>query len=893
MLPSGTVTFLFSDIEGSTQLLQAIGVSRYEDVLQQHRRLLRAAFVRHSGHEFGTEGDAHFVAFARAVDAVRAASDAQRALATHAWAEGERIRVRIGLHTCEATVTGSNYVGIGVHRAARIGAAGHGGQVVLSQTTRDLLADDPDVPCVDLGAHRLKDFGEPQRLYQLAGPDLPREFPPLRTPEERRTNLPARLPPLFGRESELDAIRAMVLRGDARVVTLTGPGGTGKTSLSRQAAADLLGEFADGVYVVMLQALSEPELLLPAIAQTLGVREAAGQSLSAYLAPKEILLVLDNFEQIIGGAPTLADLLGEAPYVKLIVTSREPLHVAGERVFPVPPLALPDLRHGGEHLAIAACASVRLFVARAQSVQPFFALTPQNAPAVAELCVRLDGLPLALELAAARTPLLSPEAMLKRLGERLKLLTGGARDVPQRQRTLRNTLRWSYELLEPDERALFARLAVFAGGFTLEAAEAVCDADIATVASLVDRSMVRRDGDRFGMLETIREFALEQLRASPDADSVRDRHAAFFEALAEETYARRWHDDKAGLDLLEREHDNLRAALDELRSRDAHRALRLAGALGWFWHLHSHFGEGSRRLAEALKASPEPGEARARALAAAGEIAAWSGDLATARPCIEAAVTLWRSRGATQEVACALIDLGWGCFFAGDADARRYMEEGLRPAAIGRRSAARQSCANRAPPGSRESPRARHRRTHGARSARRGAGDTGSPFGALRAPLPGRLPAHSRRLRRGRAALPARARARRGAWGPRGNGDRDSGRRDGGRRLSATPCAPCGSGEPPRRNSKRWPSISRESSSGARCSSATSDTHARSLARKAPPHGTRGAVRPSSRRSCWRSAPISPPDLAPRRTDLASRPALSRGRRPPTGRSSRSGTMRR
>ncbi len=421
----------------------------------------------------------------------------------------------------------------------------------------------------------------------------------------------------------------------------------------------------------------EPELLLPAIAQTLGVREAAGQSLSAYLAPKEILLVLDNFEQIIGGAPTLADLLGEAPYVKLIVTSREPLHVAGERVFPVPPLALPDLRHGGEHLAIAACASVRLFVARAQAVQPFFALTPQNAPAVAELCVRLDGLPLALELAAARTPLLSPEAMLKRLGERLKLLTGGARDVPQRQRTLRNTLRWSYELLEPDERALFARLAVFAGGFTLEAAEAVCDAEIATVASLVDRSMVRRDGDRFGMLETVREFALEQLRASPDADSVRDRHAAFFEALAEETYARRWHDDKAGLDLLEREHDNLRAALDELRSRDAHRALRLAGALGWFWHLHSHFGEGSRRLAEALKASPEPGEARARALAAAGEIAAWSGDLATARPCIDAAVTLWRSRGATQEVACALIDLGWGCFFAGDADARRYMEEGL------------------------------------------------------------------------------------------------------------------------------------------------------------------------------------------------------------------------
>ena len=503
---------------------------------------------------------------------------------------------------------------------------------MLSQTTRDLLEDDPDVTCVDLGAHRLKDFAQPQRLYQLVGPDLPREFPPLRTPEERRTNLPARLAPLFGRESELDAIRAMVRRDDARLVTLTGPGGTGKTRLALQAAADLLDDFAGGAYVVMLQAIREPELLLPTIAQTLGVSEAAGQSLSAYLAPKELLLVLDNFEQIIGGAPTLADLLAQAPHVKLIVTSREPLHIAGEQVFPVPPLALPDPRRAGEPAAIAGCASVRLFVARAQSVEPGFALTPQNAAAVAELCVRLDGLPLALELAAARIPLLSPEAMLKRLGERLKLLTGGARDLPQRQRTLRNTLQWSYELLEADERALFARLAVFAGGFTLEAAEAVCDADIATVAALVDRSMVRRDGDRFGMLETIREFALEQLRGERRCRF--DSRAAFrlLRAIAEQAHARRWHDDKAGLDLLEREHDNLRAALDDLRARDAHRALRLAGALGWFWHLHSHFSEGRRRLAEALAASSEPDDARARALAAAGEIAAWSGDLATARP---------------------------------------------------------------------------------------------------------------------------------------------------------------------------------------------------------------------------------------------------------------------
>ena len=678
MRPTGTVTFLFSDIEGSTALLQAIGAARYESALQQHRGLLRGAFANHSGHEFGTEGDSLFVAFGRAVDAVRAAADAQRALSSHAWAAGERIRVRMGIHTCEANLSGDDYVGIGVHRAARISAAGHGEQILLSQTTHDLLEDEPDVACVDLGAHRLKDFVQPQRIYQLLGTDLPREFPPLRTAEERPTNLPRHSAPPVGRESELAAVAALVRRPDVRLVMLTGAGGTGKTRLALQAAADLLPDFANGVYVVMLQAIREPELLLPTIARTLGVSEAAGQSLSAYLAPKQVLLVLDNFEQIIGGAPTLAEILAQAPETKLVVTSREPLHIAGEWVFPVPPLALPDLRRDRDVAAVGASASVRLFVLRAQSIEPGFVLTPQNAAAVGELCVRLDGLPLALELAAARISLLSPDAILKRLGERLKLLTGGARDLPQRQQTLRSTLQWSHELLEESERTLFARLAVFAGGFTLEAAEAVCDAEIATVAALVDQNVVRREGERFGMLETIREFAREQLDARPDADAVRAGHSAYFAALAERVHASRWHDEKKSLDLLEEEHDNLRAALDDLRIRDPHRALELAGALGWFWHLHSHFSEGRKRLADALSRAPRDDDARARALAAAGEIAAWSGDLGTARPFIEEAVTLWRARGETREVACALIELGWGCFFAGDADARRYMEDGLR-----------------------------------------------------------------------------------------------------------------------------------------------------------------------------------------------------------------------
>jgi len=292
--------------------------------------------------------------------------------------------------------------------------------------------------------------------------------------------------------------------------------------------------------------------------------------------------------------------------------------------------------------------------------------------------VRLDGLPLAIELAAARIPLLSPEAMLKRIGDRLKLLTSGARDLPQRQQTLRNTLAWSYDLLEAPERTLFARLAVFAGGFTLEAAEAVCDADMDTLAGLVDGSVVRKDGERFGMLETIREFALEQLDASVDGDAIRERHSVHFEDLAERIYARRWHHDKEGLDELHSDHDNLRAALDRLSTRDVHRTLRLAGALGWFWHLRSHYSEGRKRLAEALAAASDSDNSRARALAAAGEIAAWAGDLESARPMIEAAVARWRAEGRTQEVASALVELGWGCFFCGDADARRLMEEALR-----------------------------------------------------------------------------------------------------------------------------------------------------------------------------------------------------------------------
>jgi predicted ATPase/class 3 adenylate cyclase len=678
--PAGTVTLLFSDIEQSTRLLHELGADAYKDALDAQRRLLRNVFARHDGFEVDTQGDAFFIAFHRAQDAVRAAGEAQRALSEHSWPDGRELRVRIGIHTCEATSTREGYVGVGVHRGARICAAGHGGQVLLSHTTHDLLEEeDADVGMLDLGEHRLRDLTQPQRLFQLVGPELPSRFPPLRTLENRPTNLPIQPTPLVGREREVGEVCDLLRRDGVRLVTLTGPGGTGKTRLALQAAAEQLEEFPNGVFLVALAPITDPELVVPAVAQALGVNEAAGQELSAYLTTKKLLLVVDNVEQVLAAAPELAQLLATAPGLKLLATSREPLHVAAEHVYAVPPLELPDPRHLPEPSTLSQYESVALFVERAQAVEARFEVTTQNAPTVAEICVRLDGLPLALELAAARISLLSPEAMLARLGERLKLLTSGARDMPARQQTLRGTLSWSYDLLDDGERRLFARLAVFAGGFTLEAAEAVCDAELDALASLVDKSLVRRENGRFTMLETVREYAVEQFVASGEEQTIRLRHADYFETLAEEAYVERFAREGEHAEKLERDHDNLRTALDWLGETDPDRRLRLTGALGWFWHLHSHFAEGRARLTKALVGTSARDEVRARALTGSGELAAWAGDLAVARPLIGEAVSIWRELGREQEAAFALHELGWGCFFASDdAAARGYMEESLR-----------------------------------------------------------------------------------------------------------------------------------------------------------------------------------------------------------------------
>jgi len=691
--PTGTVTFLFTDIEGSTRLLQRLGEG-YDDVLERQRELIRQSCDAHGGVEFGTEGDAHFLVFGSAVDAVRAAVDAQRALKGHAWPEGGRVRVRMGLHTGEGRTMGESYVGIDVHRAARIASAGHGGQVLISDTTKTLVehALPAAVSLRDLGRHRLKDLDHPEYLSQLVVGGLQEEFPTIRSLDARSSNLPVELSTFVGREADIEEVARLL--ETSRLITLTGPGGTGKTRLALEVGTKVLLDFADGVFFVPLAPISDPALVVPTIADALGVQEAGGRPVAElllrHLEGKEVLLILDNFEQVLAAAPLVSDLLSATPGLRALVTSQAVLHLGGEQEYPVAPLALPDLRNLE---VLTSFDSVALFIARAQSVNLGFALTTENAAAVAEICARLDGLPLAIELAAARSKLFAPDALLKRLESRLTVLRGGGADLPMRQQTLRDAIAWSYELLASAERALHRRLGVFVGGFSLAAAEEVAGAmdddgidTLEGVAALADRSLLKlastSGGEpRFFMLETIREFALEELASSGEREDAKRRHAQLFLALAEQAEPHLTGEGQAGwLDRLVLEHDNLRAALRwAVDSGQADLARRLSGAAWRFWHFRGHLSEGRAWLAEAVIT---PGDASppstAKALEGLGGLAYWQRDYASATDAYRQALEICRAEGDDERTANALYNLAFATAATWDtARARLIMDEGL------------------------------------------------------------------------------------------------------------------------------------------------------------------------------------------------------------------------
>jgi predicted ATPase/class 3 adenylate cyclase len=682
--PTGTLTFLFTDIEGSTKLWERDS-SVMQLALARHDEILRSAMEERGGYVFKTVGDAFCCAFLTAPDALECALEIQRKLLSSEWEQTGPLRVRMALHTGAAQERDGDYFGPPVNRVARLLSAAHGEQVLLSLPTQELVRDQLPAGTTlrDLGEHRLKDLFRPERLFQLLAAELPVEFPPLRTLDTYRNNLPLQPTPLVGREKEISEVCQRLLRPEVRLLTLTGAGGTGKTRLGLQAAAELTQDFDDGVFFVSLAAIRDPQLLVPAMAGTLGVKEAGGQplleNLEYYLHEMSMLLVLDNFEQILEAAPMVTELLSAAPNLKVLATSRIRLRLYGEHEYSVPPLALPDPERSPSVERLTQYEAVRLFVERAQAAKADFCLTNENVPAVAEICYRLDGLPLAIELAAARIKVLSPHKMLERLGNRLKLLTGGARDLPERQRTLRSTIEWSYGLLEEGEKVLFARLSVFAGGRTLEAIEAICDAggDLAVdvldgLASLVDKSLLKQEegvgGEpRFVMLETIHEFAREKLQGSGEAEEVRRLHAEHFLALAEEAEpAVEGAQQPAWVERLEEEHDNMRRALSWSlgQGQDAELTLRIGAALGEFWNLRGYYGEGRRWLEEALaNSSPAPTAARARALQRVSWLAFMQGDLDRAEEASEEGlglegVELFRTGGGDSTAAELQIVLG-------------------------------------------------------------------------------------------------------------------------------------------------------------------------------------------------------------------------------------------
>jgi predicted ATPase/class 3 adenylate cyclase len=687
-LPTGTVTFLFTDVEGSTKLLEQLG-EQYRHMQDRHASILRRAISERGGSVVSTEGDSFFAVFPDAGRAVSAAVQAQRELAAAPWPAGVRLRVRMGLHTGAGILGGDNYLGLDVNRAARIAAAAHGEQILLSDATHSLVERclPPETRLRGLGQYRFKNLTEPERLYQVVIDGLEQDFPPPRTLNARPNNLPVQLTNFIGRRREVARLRELL--GVNRLLTLTGTGGTGKTRLALEVAAESLLDFADGVFFVDLAPIEDDGLVASAIASALRVRENGGYVVDVivdHLREKNLLLVLDNFEQVVQGAASVVDpVLRGAPSVKILVTSRVPLGLYGEQQFHVQPLGVPDLEHLPEVPALAQLDAVALFVERAVAVKPDFRLTVGNACAVAEIVARVDGLPLAIELAASRVKLLPPAALLARLQARLPLLTTTSRSVPERQRTLRRTIEWSYELLGVQHRQMFARQAVFAGGADLAAVEAIVNPSqelgidtIDALAALVENNLVRAveatDAEsRFGMLETIREYGLERLVELGEESLIRRRHAEHWIHVGEQACDALSGPDQAKWSrLLELEHDNFRSALTwVLQSGEGQLGLQLGAALREFWRLGSHVSEGVRWLSDIL-AMPEASQTtllRARGLSAAGDLHAWIDDPQAYLRFADEALTIFRELGEAAALPTAIQNLGWAQLQTGNLEA--------------------------------------------------------------------------------------------------------------------------------------------------------------------------------------------------------------------------------